>query len=229
MDRHSSRAITALLVAIVSIPLSTQAIFRSQDDDGRNLENAADIREEVLLYHTTSRHLLRRAYSRAIEDYRDRLKAGETDAVKPEINDPSTFRTFLDDEEIIVDARRQVRTEGRVHEAAPEGGIGAGDLTTDQRMLLRAYTRAGVCPPGMENVLPGFYALCKGIVGDGAKRSLPRGMQTDLKALRSHGSAGPATIRLRLRMLEQAKDPSNRRTDTQGPLRPTPYTGEKNR
>ncbi len=226
MERSSSRAVTALLIAIISVPLSSQAIFRSQDDDGTKFEDIGDIREEVYEYQSGQRQLLRRAYSRAIEDYRDRLKNGEKDAVKPDINDPSTFKDFLSEGEHAAarsSSARSVATstdDGEdVHADSTEG------LTTRQRMLLRNYTRAGSCPASMEKVLPGFHALCRGIVGKDASKNLPQGMDNDLKTVR-HKSIGPATMKLRMEMIRQARDRSNRRKDGTGPQRPTPYIGE---
>jgi hypothetical protein len=226
MERSSSRAVTALLIAIISVPLSSQAIFRSQDDDGTKFEDIGDIREEVYEYQSGQRQLLRRAYSRAIEDYRERLKRGEKDAVKPDINDPSTFKDFLVGDEHAAAISSSARSAAA---SADDSEIvrsqSTEDLSTRQRMLLRNYTRAGSCPASMESVLPGFHALCRGIVGKDASKKLPQGMDNDLKTVR-HKSIGPATIKLRMEMMRQARDPSNRRKDMQGPQRPTPYIGE---
>ena len=224
MERSSSRAITALLVAIISVPLSSQAIFRSQDQDGRLSENLGDIREEVFEYQSGVRQILRRAYTRAIEDYRERLKQGEEDVVKPDINDPSTFKDFI--EESHGAARSTVSSSSATDEdREPVRAVTTEELSTRQRLLLRNYTRAGSCPASMERLLPGFHALCKGIVGKDASGSLPQGMDNDLQKVR-HKSVGPATMKLRLEMISQARDPSTRRTGVPGPMRPTPYTGE---
>ena len=226
MERSSSRAVTALLIAIISVPLSSQAIFRSQDDDGTKFENIGDIREEVYTYQAGQRQLLRRAYSRAIDDYRERLKNGEKDAVKPDINDPSTFKDFLEEgEHAAAKSAGSSSTASSVDTSDTEHANSTEDLSTRQRMLLRNYTRAGSCPASMENILPGFHALCRGIVGKDASGTLPKGMDNDLKTVR-HKSVGPATIKLRMEMMRQARDRSTRRTDGTGPQRPTPYIPE---
>lgn len=228
MERSSSRAVTALLVAIISIPLSSQAIFRSQDDDGVQFEAIGDIREEVFQYQSGERQLLRRAYSKAIEAYREKLRDGVADAVKPDINDPSTFAEFLTSEGMqIARVQKRNRAEGdAVHSgASEEAALGTDDLSSRQRMLLRTYTRAGSCPASMERLLPGFHALCKSIVGSDADEELPQGIETDLKALR-HRGAEPKSMKLRIKMIEQARDRSTRRGDGQGPMRPIPYQGE---
>lgn len=223
MERSSSRAVTALLVAIISIPLSSQAIFRSQHDDGKKFEAIGDIRDQVYKYQSGQRQLLRRAYSLAIEDYRERLKRGEKDAVKPDINDPSTFQEFLIGEKATQKSGKEVSDTGSVHAAPSEINVlGTENLTSRQRMLLRNYTRASSCPPSMERILPGFHALCKGLVGKDAAGELPQGFENDLKATR-HRSMEPKSMKLRIKMIEQARDRSNRRTDTQGPLRPKSY------
>jgi hypothetical protein len=226
MERSSSRAVTALLIAIISVPLSSQAIFRSQDDDGTKFEDIGDIREEVYEYQSGERQMLRRAYSRAIEDYRERLKRGEEDAIKPDINDPSTFKDFWIGGEHAAAKSSSARSKAAstddgedVHADSTE------DLSTRERMLLRNYTRAGSCPASMEKVLPGFHALCRGIVGKDASKNLPQGMDNDLKTVR-HKSIGPATMKLRMEMIRQARDRSNRRKDGTGPQRPTPYIPE---
>ncbi|MBM3227899.1 hypothetical protein FJZ27_03505 [Candidatus Peribacteria bacterium] len=226
MERSSSRAITALLVAIISVPLSSQAIFRSQDQDGRLSENLGDMRQEVYEYQSGERQMIRRAYSRAIEDYRERLKRGEQDAIKPDINNPSTFRDFL--KEVGHSAARSPRVRSAASSSSDREAVRADsteDLTTRQRMLLRNYTRAGSCPPSMERLLPGFHVLCKNIVGNTAETALPRGMMNDLQRARRK-SIGPATIKLRMEMIRQANDPSTRRTGGAVPGRPKPYIGE---
>jgi hypothetical protein len=226
MERSSSRAVTALLIAIISVPLSSQAIFRSQDDDGTKFEEIGDIRQEVYEFQSGQRQLLRRAYSRAIEDYRDRLKNGEKDAVKPDINDPSTFKDFLEGTEHAAARSSRARSApARSDDSDTVHADSTEDLSTRQRMLLRNYTRAGSCPASMESILPGFHALCRGIVGKDASGTLPQGMDNDLKTVR-HKSVGPATIKLRMEMMRQARDPSTRRKDGTGPKRPTPYIPE---
>lgn len=229
MERSSSRAVTALLVAIISIPLSSQAIFRSQDDDGRQFEAIGDIREDVYEYQAGDRKMLRRAYSLAIVAYREKLRLGIVDALKPDINDPSTFKEFLSAVEggkQIVPVRTKVPTAvDAPHSAANEETLGTDELSRSQRMLLRNYTRAESCPASMEKVLPGFHALCKSIVGDDASDELPTGIETDLKALRYRGLE-PTSLKLRLKMIEQANDRSTRRTGLPVPMRPTPYQGE---
>lgn len=227
MERSSSRAVTALLVAIISIPLSSQAIFRSQDDDGMQFEAIGDIRNQVYEYQSGQRQLLRRAYSLAIEAYREKLKNGIADAVKPDINDPSTFEEFLAKEKDITRVEKTDRkTIDTVHSGVlDDSELGTDELSSRQRMLLKSYTRAGSCPPSMERILPGFHALCKGVVGKDADEDLPVGIENDLKALR-HKSAEPKSMKLRIKMIEQARDRSNRRPDMQGPMRPKPYMGE---
>ena len=227
MERSSSRAVTALLVAIISIPLSSQAIFRSQDDDGVQFEAIGDIRKQVYEYQLGERQMLRRAYSLAIEAYREKLKNGVADAVKPDINDPSTFQEFLTEDNRQMTQKKDVEDSEKVHAAATGKGVmlGTEDLSGRQRMLLRNYTRASSCPASMEKILPGFHALCKSVVGKDADTELPQGIETDLKALRSRGTE-PKSMKLRIKMIEQARDRSNRRADMQGPMRPTPYLGE---
>lgn len=233
MERSSSRAVTALLVAVLSIPLSSQAIFRSQDDDGEKFEAIGDIREEVYEYQAGDRQILRRAYSLAIEAYREKLKQGISDAVKPDINDPSTFKEFIVHGRELARIRKQGGTEREdadedpVHASAPEDDeeLGTDALSTRQRLLLRTYTRAGSCPESMERLLPGFHALCKKIVGEEADEELPTGIETDLKALR-HRGLEPKSMKLRIKMIEQAHDRSTRREGGPVPMRPTPYIGE---
>ena len=229
MERSSSRAVTALLVAIISIPLSSQAIFRSQDDDGQQFEAIGDIRENVYEYQAGDRQMLRRAYSLAIMAYREKLRLGMSDAVKPDINNPATFKEFIVETEGKQVARVRARvpsTQDTEHTVAPdEDTLGTDELSSRQRMLLRTYTRADSCPASMEKVLPGFHALCKSIVGDDASDELPTGIETDLKSLR-HRGLPPTSLKLRLKMIEQANDRSTRRTGVPVPMRPTTYQGE---
>lgn len=205
MKRSSSRTVIALLVAVLSIPLASQAILRSQEDEGAMLASISE-RQRIYAYQSGQRQILRRAYSRAIEDYRDRLKAGEKDATKPDINDPKSFQKFIDG------APKNVQAHSAASSVVRSGSaksIDAAELSTKQRILLRNYTRAGSCPPTMEKVLPGFHALCRNIVGAEASDRLPDGFGNDLQMARPRSQL-PKTIDARLEMLKQARSGSKR-------------------
>ena len=226
MERNSSRAITALLVAVISIPFTTQVLV-SGHGTASIFGSVIETRAQVLEYQSTQRQLLRRAYSDAMAYYLELVKQGKEDAKKPDINDPMSFKDFIDREEIADVTRRELRLTKPAHASAPDNGkLGKDELDSRQRSLLRSYTRTGSCPRSMENVVPGFFRLCLSIVGQGATRSLPIGYGNDLQTVRSVGTTKqPATLKLRLLMLEQAKHGTHGAAGT-GPLRPTPYIGE---
>lgn len=229
MQRTRSRVLIAALTVVLSLPLSAQAVVRSEE-----FRLLGDIQRNAAItdYHTTDRKILRRAYTDAMEAFRERVRYGDTDALRPDFNDPSTYREFLPDAAgVDLRSARRTRLPGRVeppHAAAPARSsvLERTDLSVTQRTMLRAYIRAGACPPSMEKILSGFYQLCRAMVGADASEDLPTSVQSDVQRIRAQGAAPRPTLKLRMEMLRQARDRTNRRSDGTGHLRPMPYTGE---
>src|SRR3990167_7292012 len=133
----------ALLVAIVSVPLTTEALFRSADDDGTQFEtNVPNIFEMARSYHEQGQ-ANRREFYEAMEMYREKLKDGETDLIKPDINKKATVDYYFG----------RITLEEAKHAAAPPRQVSAGEGSTtavlqedtiskDDRALLRRYERA---------------------------------------------------------------------------------------
>lgn len=194
-----------MLVLIAAVPLArTQAIFRSQDQDGRVSENLGDLRQAV--HSDAARvHLQRRAYDAAVERCAELIKRGE-DVVCPDFNNPASFNTYVVPE--------------ATHPSAPSTAQ-TDTLDNHAKILLRRYTKAGFCPQSLHDFyLAGFYELCRSLVGVGVTSDYIRGFSSDIEGLSRMKASAPATLKLRLKMLEQANDRSNRRADVSGPARP---------
>ncbi|OGJ56149.1 hypothetical protein A2706_02400 [Candidatus Peribacteria bacterium RIFCSPHIGHO2_01_FULL_51_35] len=197
----------AVLVSIASIPLSTEALFRSQHDDGTRLEVGVPDVQKAAKADTTDRRLRAREYHKAIELYRDRLKRGEMGLVKPDINDPATVDFYL-----------QKAEEEAEHSAAPKRTdvVTAQNISDDDRLLLRRYERAGYCPESLKNYVSGFFELCVKLAGSKLKSGNRTGILNDLIKARSRTTL-PNTLKNRLEMLRQAREGTKR--ESTAPMR----------
>ncbi|MBT4586092.1 hypothetical protein HOC67_04330, partial [Candidatus Peregrinibacteria bacterium] len=128
---------------------------------------------------------------------RDRLRNGE-DVECPDFNDTSTYvplNTHSAAEEV-----EDAPTPGEVEHRVNNSVSYQRELTTDQRLMLRTYTRAGFCSKAAGILL---YDLCQDILGS-SEKAAPVGIQNDNIFLRSKHRVGPSTLKLRLQMIDEA-------------------------
>jgi hypothetical protein len=216
----SPRVLAVALLGMMTVPVASQnllgqvvvsderySIFRSQDDEGLYFQGE-DIREDVRT-HRDSFRAQRRAYTRAVERCRDRLREGE-DIECPDFNDTDTY-----EEEVIHAAAPEPKP---VIEARPAPSMRAAarstvrQLSTPEREQLRTYTRAGYCSKVMSELL---YNLCKAIVGEEEEETPPVGIINDNVYLHGRNAAPPATLKLRLQMMDEAISGSRGRRPNQ--------------
>lgn len=207
----------ALLVAIVSVPLTTEALFRSADDDGTQFEtNVPNIFEMARSYHEEGQ-ANRREFYEAMEMYREKLKNGELALIKPDINNRATVDYYFG----------RITLEEAKHAAAPKKVVSSGtgatnkglteaEISKDDRALLRRYERAGYCPESLRNYISGFYELCKMLAGKSLRKSPRMGIMNDLIRIQSARNVLPNTLNNRLEMLRQARE-GTKRPDTTRP------------
>ncbi|MBI3331981.1 hypothetical protein HYZ99_03405 [Candidatus Peregrinibacteria bacterium] len=189
-------ATVALLVFAVSIPLTTQALFRSTPYFGnRPREEVADMRDRAVNDNNRRRDVSRE-YHRAIEIYRSMLNAerdGRTidpsTLVKPDVNDPSTWDFYLDQEGETAHAAARRRV-------AP---VSFESLSEDEQQEMRRFIRVGYCS---ESLAAGFYELCLSLTSN-RRRTAPTGIMNDLQTLKSRRTVTPRTLNLRLQMLRE--------------------------
>lgn len=194
-------ATVALLVFVVSLPLTTQALFRSQPYyPNRARETTEDIMQKAKNDFTTRRDV-RRDYHRALEIYRDMLNGErggkDVDAsklVKPDVNDPETWEFYLDQE-----------GEGTTHAAARADvdPIAFDKLSEREQQEMRRTVRLGYCSEGLRNYVAGFYELCRSLVGKKSTKA-PRGILNDLARLKANRDVVPNTLSERLRLIREA-------------------------
>ncbi len=206
-----TQTLSALLIGVMALPALTQnfsvetepptaqlvTLYRSVDDEGKMIQVVEDMHNKALEYKDTFR-AQRRAYTRAVERCRDRLRDGE-DIECPEFNDIATY-------------------DIEVHFAAPEikpSKSTVRDLSVVDRSVLRSYTRAGFCSKAAGVLL---YDLCISIIGDKDSES-PVGIKSDKHVLRSATrKAGPSTLKLRLQMIDEAISGSKDKRATVRPM-----------
>jgi hypothetical protein len=104
-----------------------------------------------------------------------------------------------------------IEASADTHAAAPRARSSqiSGELSTNERLLLRTYTRAGFCSRAAGVAI---YGLCTSIVGRG-QTTPPRGLESDNVKLHSARRVGPATLKRRLQMLDEAMTSGKRRSD----------------
>jgi len=212
--------LTALIVGIALIPVATQTVidgpeyqlaelvslFRSTDDNGRYFESAPDIRAYANANRAAFRSQ-RRAYSRAIDRCRNRLRDGE-DIKCPDFND---FNSYIEE-------RSTKAVAPVVEEVVKEVQLNTDviKLTRTQRKTLRTYVRAGFCSVKGGDLI---YRLCKSLVDEGATG--PIGYINDNVKLHSMHASPPTTLKLRLQMVDDAiSGIHGKRSDGTRPMRP---------
>ena len=221
------RVLAASLLGAMTIPVATQrlvvgqviraegdyAIFYSQDDDGR-YSHGQDIREDVIKYQSVVR-AKRRAYTRAIDRCRDRLRDGE-EIECPDINDTEAYN-FDEPAHAAAVVKPSIRQPAEENGSRPASARSLiRELSTPERELLRTNTRAGFCKISLGDYL---YDLCRSIVGE-EDASLPTGIINDNVYLHSRNAAPSASLKLRLKMVEEAVTGSRgRRTGVPVPMR----------
>ncbi len=147
-QQKSHYVLAGLLALVAAFPLVV-------DTEGKVLLDASvtNLREQVKENKDTFRNT-RRDYEDAIALCSKRQKDGE-DVVCPDVNDPVGIQRFL----------KGLPSE---HEAAPATNVALklSNLDDTQAGLLRRYQRAHACPDSMEEILPGFKALCLSLMPD---------------------------------------------------------------
>jgi len=216
LPHATQRLVMALAVGVIAVPMTSTALFINQKAvDGLDDVNATDLRTKAI----EDRRRIRaegRSYWRAMEQFQRAEDAG-FDAVKPDRNN-------LDS---IDEALHQDIGEEAVHSAAPAvSSLETEDLLSQDRALLRRYTRARSCPDALKNFrILGFYELCNSIVGEGASPEPITGLLNHNAYMygKLRGSAPDAVqgFKLRMQMLQQANDTTRRRDGGVVPSRPT--------
>lgn len=192
------RAVTALLLGVMALPLASQVFMQEPGLQTAELiamfnEDIEAVRQQAAQDRDRLR-MQRRAYTRATERCLDRLAAGEK-VECPDISDFTTFTSVPTHAAApeAVEPAKEVRAAKPVHTSVQQ-------LATEDRKILRSYTRAGFCSKVAGVML---YTLCMEIVGE-ENTVHPSGFENDNKQLRSKRTAGASTLRLRLKMIDEA-------------------------
>lgn len=204
------------MVGIISVPLTSTALFLNSDSVHQEGVSVEGIREQALSDRRKLR-AQRRLYWQAIEQFQNARRAGDEDAAKPDINalypgaPAKTEEKNTDSDESVPDEEPTVSS------------LSTRDLQPQDRLLLRRYTRAGSCPEGLKDFrIPGFYDLCTSIVGEGVSRKPVVGFLNHNAHLRQslRPAADVSPMKMRLLMLQQALE-SNKRDSGRMPMRPS--------
>jgi len=220
------RAIAASLIVVMSAPLAMNilaTIQRNGDLEGTvgdisNMESRIPNRAGAIKNRAMQRKQ-QREYWEAMKLYQYRIRDGEEGLTPPEVNDYQSILFYLRNEQIPAQPKEEV------HGSAEEKGVSSlqvEDLGEKERHLLRRYQRANNCPSTLANYgLAGFFELCKSVTKNPTTQSR-RGLLNPWQWVNRDKKSAAPTMKLRMEMLNQALDRSNRKENT-SPGRPTPY------
>ena len=197
------RLMIALLVSMMAVPAASPALFLRNEQVTTGSDAIIEINKQALQDRSKLRRQ-RRAYWRAIEHYETQRRYTD-DIAKPDINDPASIeRTLATD-----------RAPQHVEQETDVSSLTTDQLRASDRSLLRRYTRAGTCPETLRKLpIAGFYELCRQLVGESAKSDPVVGLLNHsayiYRKLRPASSTQPS-FKLRMQMMKEAFDRSNRR------------------
>lgn len=215
MKISHSRLVTVALVAVLATPLAVEVFTGTGGEPGLLTSSIMQARENALQGRASARRK-QRQYWMAIEAFQMRVREGEQGLVPPNINDYNSILEYLGEGE------EEAPPEVERASAPQTSSMDSQSLSDSDRLLLRRYSRANSCPESLKNYIPGFYELCLSVTRDASPE--PRvGLINENVQLHSKVSPPPATLKLRLQMLQEAYDRTGCRTDGSMPLRPTPY------
>ncbi|HAI98403.1 TPA: hypothetical protein DCL30_02555 [Candidatus Peribacteria bacterium] len=216
----SPKVMVVLLMTALAVPIAAEQIFGTDTPLPASIisTTAAEVAAEVREQATGDKALLRRQrrqYWQAIDQYRNLVRDGVKGLVAPTPNDAESIEAYIRGD--VVKAQGSGAQASSVTQAS---SLLVQNLSETDRHLLRWYSKTNTCPVSLKGYIPGFYELCLTVTKDAAKQ--PRvGLLNDLQTTRAHSGAPKATTKLRLEMLKQAYDRTNRRTDIAVPGRPT--------
>ncbi len=242
MPKHSRRKVRktpfrigmAITVALIAVPVALPAFIVGM--------RAPDTAEVTRRENRSQIRMDRRRYFDAIRKYQDLRRMG-IHVPQPNVNDPATIDAILEgewdlDPQELREARERGEEESSQSSTSAQSSISSAEMASEaasdeengisveDRRLLRSYIRAKSCPENLRNsAFVGFYELCRSLAGEDVERTLPRGILNDLAVRKRKHAAAPPSMRLRMRTIDEAHDPSTRRPNTPGPGRPTKYRG----
>jgi len=153
------KVVAAIVAGFFAVPLTTTALVRSQDDTGIHLESVVNITEKAL-EHRVERRAQDRRYWRAMNVYREFLRQGETNLVRPDINDTSTVDPYLSGN-ILLQGAAPVDVTAVTAEEGDNVFEQYDMLLERERDLLDGYVQMGYCPQSLQRLFRnGFYEFC---------------------------------------------------------------------
>ena len=189
----------AMLVAVVALPFTSQAMFRSVDQDGNHMfEQQVPDLIKIAKADRSVQSERRHNFYRAMELYRDRTKNGEENLLVPDINNASSVQFYLD-----AAAKTEEASSG--HAAAEDPKVALKDISSTDRTLLRQFEHTGNCPTSLKSYIPGFYELCLSLIV-GKPKARVGGFLNDLANIQRMSGALPNTLANRLKMVRQARE-----------------------
>lgn len=210
--RVSKHFVIAALLSIMTVPMATMHSLSAAASSLPRGIISDEMRERVQEYERDVRER-REAYFKAVEDCQARYRKTKMKEQCPVFNDVSTYIDYLP------------KNSKYRFNLVDDAGTGTGEAVYDmaekqalkekkERAQLRRYVQMGTCPESLKQyTLSGFYELCKKLVrADNAKA--PRTYLNEKIKLNPEATYKPITLKERLEMVRQARDPRTRRENT---------------
>lgn len=232
-----------MLVGILTAPLAA-TVYLTDRVNGDISSSLVNVKDATVMRRDTARaiqdrtrdRLQQRQYWAAMEVYQNMARDGAEGLVPPDVNDYESILEYLKDDKNVAAGSERVHAaaEDEVEVAdeeevidevddTPTSTLMLEDIGIEERHLLRRYQRANNCPESLKTYwLDGFYDLCISVTKDPTTEPR-RGLLNLNEWMRGRYSAPAPSMKLRMQMLEQALDRSNRRDSEEQPGRPTPY------
>jgi hypothetical protein len=110
-----------------------------------------------------------RDYYRALDIYNRLFLTGREDLTKPERNDRESIHFYLNG--LYETARRRASTS-----SSGTAEVTFDDLDFREQDRMRFYLHTRYCPEGLEQTSPGFYELCRELLGRRQRKTAPQGL-----------------------------------------------------
>ncbi len=224
------KVLTTFVIAVMLSPIALDLLaatnLKSLSGDVLNFDNLAPRRilKSAAIEDRVNARKKTREFYQAMKEYQERTKRGEEGLVPPDINDYQSILSYIKDNNPPVQPKTVVPE--KTHEAASEekevSSLQVEDLGEKERHLLRRYQRANSCPDSLKGYgLSGFYELCLSVTANPTGEAR-KGLLNPRQWLNKNKVYRPATMKLRMEMLQQALDRSGRR-ESVTPGRPDSY------
>jgi hypothetical protein len=163
-------ALSGLTAGVLALTISALALIPSEPTQANSPPANPvfrQVRERAKRADTKSVRT-RRDYYQALDIYHQLFQGGREDLQKPDRNDPESIMYYLNG---LYEEMKSASSS-----SARATVVSAESLEDRERELLRFYLHTRYCPEGLADTSPGFYELCRKLIGRKQRSSAPQGL-----------------------------------------------------